>query len=109
MAIKGDDLGSGHWKKQRLRVLNRDAWICTYCGGEATEVDHIIPRKVGGGHELDNLTSACRACNLAKAAKSEGVFLLKQSTPPVFPERPSPTQSKLPRTSPFRSKSFPVQ
>ena len=107
MAVKGDDLSTGHWKKQRLRVLNRDAWTCTYCGQPATEVDHIIPRKVGGGHDLDNLTAACRSCNLLKGARSEGVFLSKGSTPPVFPERPSPTRSKPLRTSPFQSENNP--
>jgi 5-methylcytosine-specific restriction endonuclease McrA len=109
MALKGDDLGSGNWKKQRLRVLNRDAWTCGYCGQEANEVDHIIPRKSGGGHELENLIAACRTCNLAKAARSESVFLSGRSTPPVFAERLSPTRSREPRTSPFRSKNFPDQ
>ena len=47
MALRGDDLSTGHWKKQRLRVLARDGWTCTYCGEPATEVDHVIPRKVG--------------------------------------------------------------
>ena len=50
MALRGDDLSTGHWKKQRLRVLARDGYTCTYCGEVATEVDHVIPRKVGGGH-----------------------------------------------------------
>ena len=107
MALKGDDLSTGHWKKQRLRVLSRDGYTCTYCGDVATEVDHIIPRKVGGSHDMDNLTSACRRCNLLKGARSESLFLLKGSTPPVFPERPSPTRSKPLRTSPFQSGNDP--
>ena len=107
MALKGDDLSTGHWKKQRLRVLSRDAYTCTYCGDVATEVDHIIPRKVGGSHDMDNLTSACRRCNLLKGARSESLFLSPSSTPPVFPERPSPTRSKPLRTSPFQSENKP--
>ncbi len=79
MALRGDDLSTGHWKKQRLRVLARDGWTCTYCGEPATEVDHVIPRKVGGGHDMDNLVASCRACNLRKGARSEGLFLLKGS------------------------------
>lgn len=107
MALRGDDLSTGHWKKQRLRVLARDGYTCTYCGDVATEVDHIIPRKVGGSHDMDNLTSACRRCNLLKGARSEGLFLFRPTTPPVFPERPSPTRSKPLRTSPFQSENNP--
>ena len=107
MALRGDDLSTGHWKKQRLRVLSRDAYTCAYCGEVATEVDHVIPRKAGGGHEMDNLVASCRACNIRKGARSESLFLLKSSTPPVFPERPSPTRSKPLRTSPFQSENKP--
>ena len=107
MALRGDDLSTGHWKKQRLRVLSRDGYTCAYCGEVATEVDHVIPRKAGGGHEMDNLVASCRACNIRKGARSAGLFLLKSSTPPVFPERPSPTRSKPLRTSPFQSENSP--
>lgn len=109
MALRGDDLGSSQWKKQRLRVLARDAYTCAYCGDVATEVDHVISRKAGGGHEMENLVACCRSCNLRKGARSEGLFLSNTSTPPVFPERPSPTRSKLPRTSPFQSENNPDQ
>ena len=80
MALRGDDLSTGHWKKQRLRVLARDGWTCTYCGEPATEVDHVIPRKVGGGHDMDNLVASCRACNLRKGSRSEGLFLFMRSS-----------------------------
>jgi len=66
MALRGDDLSTGHWKKQRLRVLARDGYTCAYCGEVATEVDHVIPRKEDGGHEMDNLVASCRACNIRK-------------------------------------------
>ena len=40
-------LWTAEWKKQRQRVLKRDGYICAYCGQDATEVDHIIPRAKG--------------------------------------------------------------
>ena len=74
------ELGTQRWKDQRLRVLKRDGYICQYCGQEATQVDHVIPRKVGGTHDLDNLVACCAPCNSAKGARSEGVFLGAGST-----------------------------
>ena len=41
-------LGSKKWKDLRLRVLARDGRICYVCGGEANQVDHIVPRVKGG-------------------------------------------------------------
>ena len=55
------------WQKRRLLVLARDGYRCAIRGGNctrvATEVDHIIPIKDGGGHELSNLRAACVPCN----------------------------------------------
>lgn len=109
----------GRWKKLRLQILNRDAWTCSYCGGEANEVDHIIPLKRGGSDDPDNLTAACRTCNARKHDDSVGVFLGTSSTPPVFRDRLSPKQSKpvqngqtrsvLMSDSPFMSDSSPDQ
>jgi 5-methylcytosine-specific restriction endonuclease McrA len=98
-----DKLNSGKYKAQRQRVFKRDGHVCAYCGIDEgiMHIDHIIPRKVGGDHALENLQVLCKSCNQAKAAKSEGVFLSQAATPPVFSERPSPTQSRLPQTSPF--------
>lgn len=55
---------TAHWKKIRVQVLRRDAYQCTYCGNEATEVDHIWPKARGGEDTLDNLVAACKPCNI---------------------------------------------
>jgi 5-methylcytosine-specific restriction endonuclease McrA len=102
-------LWTREWKKQRLRVLSRDGYTCAYCGQDATEVDHIIPRAKGGGHELDNLVACCKSCNGRKGALEEGAFLTQQLTPPVFRDKISPTQSKPPQTSPFKILNNPNQ
>jgi 5-methylcytosine-specific restriction endonuclease McrA len=101
------ELGTQRWKDQRLRVLKRDGYICQYCGQDATQVDHVIPRKVGGSHDLDNLVACCAPCNTRKGARSEGLFLGEGSTPPVFSAYLSPTQSVLHEDSPFTAR--PVQ
>lgn len=63
---------------------NSEAWVeivaadpCAYCGGAATEIDHIVPIKRGGTGAWDNLTSSCRSCNAKKNAQPLLTFLLR--------------------------------
>jgi hypothetical protein len=72
---------TSHWKKIRLKVLNRDAWTCNYCGESANEVDHVYPKSKGGEDTLDNLVAACRRCNIKK---KDAIFLGSASTPLPF-------------------------
>lgn len=65
-------------KRVRLFVLDRDYWLCQYCGCEIDRstgtVDHIVPASLGGLYEADNLRSACRACNQVKGDRSTDWF-----------------------------------
>jgi 5-methylcytosine-specific restriction endonuclease McrA len=54
----------------RGAVLHRDRWTCRYCGGEATEVDHVEPRARGGVTAPANLVATCRPCNKAKGIRT---------------------------------------
>lgn len=60
----------------RIRILERDAFTCQYCGAQAPdvrlEVDHVIPRSKGGADEPLNLVTACAPCNRGKRAL--GIF-----------------------------------
>jgi len=40
------------------------AMICHYCGGEATEAHHRMPRCNGGAHDPGNLVDVCRSCHV---------------------------------------------
>jgi 5-methylcytosine-specific restriction endonuclease McrA len=54
MAI--DKLNSRKYRAHKERVFARDGRICRYCGSdENVQVDHIISRKNGGTHDMDNL------------------------------------------------------
>ena len=58
--------------RKRYAVFLRDRGACVYCGatlqaGATLTVDHVVSRKRGGGDELANLVTACRACNEDKA------------------------------------------
>ncbi|KAA0228672.1 MAG: hypothetical protein AKCLJLPJ_00470 [Fimbriimonadales bacterium] len=53
----------------RHSVLARDNFTCQYCGfsGKDLTIDHVIPRRMGGGHTWENVVACCRRCNLKKA------------------------------------------
>jgi len=106
-----DKLNTRRYRGQRERVFNRDGRICQICGTDEGEmhIDHIISRKSGGTHDLDNLRVLCKSCNLRKGSKNDGVFLAQGATPPVFPALLSPTQSEPMLDSPFTSRPSPDQ
>lgn len=60
------ELNTTEWKKTRLQILERDNYTCGYCGNEATSVDHILPRALGGTHDPGNLIACCTPCNSRK-------------------------------------------
>lgn len=62
---------ASQWMLVRNVVFERDNYTCSYCGehGGRLECDHIIPVSRGGGHGLENLTTACFACNRSKKDK----------------------------------------
>jgi len=61
-----NELNTTEWKKTRLAILERDNYTCGYCGNEATSVDHILPRALGGTHDPGNLIACCTPCNSRK-------------------------------------------
>lgn len=65
------------WSKQRRLALARDRTRCQLgipgiCTTIATEVDHVRPRAVGGGDELDNLRSVCHSCHISRGMDESG-------------------------------------
>ena len=43
----------------RRAIFARDGGRCVYCAAPATSIDHVIPRSRGGGHNWENVVSAC--------------------------------------------------
>jgi len=67
----------------RLRVFERDKWICHLCGKKVNKrlksphrmsasIDHVIPLARGGGHTYRNVRLAHRGCNSSKGARGGG-------------------------------------
>lgn len=50
----------------RRAVFVRDSFECQYCAAPAENVDHVIPRAVGGAHTWENVVAACKPCNARK-------------------------------------------
>jgi len=85
---KGKDVPL-EWRKADPRDLaRRDGWQCTYCGvglefkegwrddpaKEYPTVDHVVPRKRGGGDTNLNAVLACMPCNRRKRTRHPSVM-----------------------------------
>ncbi|MFC4775534.1 HNH endonuclease [Paenibacillus sp. GCM10023252] len=53
----------------RIFVLQRDNYVCKYCGRYGDTIDHVLPKSKGGLSTPDNCVCACSSCNLHKADK----------------------------------------
>ena len=80
-AYRGTRTARGYdyaWSKTRRLVLTREP-LCRTCRGAgrttvATEVDHIVPLKAGGGTgaNLSNLQPLCKPCHSSKTIAERG-------------------------------------
>jgi 5-methylcytosine-specific restriction endonuclease McrA len=59
------------------KMLRRDT--CSYCGGPAGTLDHIVPLSRGGVHHWSNLAAACSSCNNRKKTMSALTFLYRSN------------------------------
>jgi 5-methylcytosine-specific restriction endonuclease McrA len=86
----------------RTKILQRDGYVCFYCGQDADQVDHVIP--ISKAPELvvspDNAVACCKRCNTRKGNRSQGVFLATSATPPVFSDLLSPKTSVMTQQGP---------
>lgn len=68
----GTDYQQGPLYDTNLRefIFSKTNGKCVYCGAEAEEIDHIVPRSKGGTNSTFNLTPACKSCNKLKSKLS---------------------------------------
>ena len=68
---------SADWRTLSAKRLQDDGYRCVWCGGIATEVDHIVELRSPDGWDrrldYDNLRSLCHACH----DKRHGRFIKK--------------------------------
>ena len=55
--------------RTRFLLFKRDCYKCKICQrtGVLLEVDHVIPRALGGSDKVDNLQTLCLECNRGKS------------------------------------------
>lgn len=63
----------------RRAVFARDGHRCQYCGADAENIDHVMPRSRGGPHSWENVVASCRSCNSRKENRTpnEAGFVLR--------------------------------
>jgi 5-methylcytosine-specific restriction endonuclease McrA len=73
----------------RRAVFIRDEYRCQYCGRQAENLDHVVPKTQGGTHTWENVVACCRVCNTRKGGRTpdEAGLLLRRV--PAAPARHS--------------------
>ena len=69
----------------KKRLLQRDNYICAYCGKEASTMDHVLPRSRGGSSSWTNTVSSCLKCNHKKSNRTPEEANMKLSYQPTVP------------------------
>ena len=74
-------------KLSRRSVFARDNYTCQYCGttGKDLTIDHVVPKRHGGGMQWENLVTCCRRCNTKKGDKSPEKVGMKLTRMPRRP------------------------
>ncbi len=74
----------------RRNVYLRDAHHCQYCGRnfreEELNLDHVVPRDVGGKTSWENIVTACIRCNSRKANRLPEQAGMTLRRPPTKPK-----------------------
>ncbi|MDZ7970036.1 MAG: HNH endonuclease signature motif containing protein [Nostoc sp. DedSLP03] len=74
-------------------VRKRANYLCKYCHSPKRisttrfTVDHLIPKSIGGGDEINNLALACRRCNEHRYNFVAGYDSETQAVVPLFNPR----------------------
>jgi 5-methylcytosine-specific restriction endonuclease McrA len=74
-------------KLTKHEVFNRDRYTCQYCGLQTKDltIDHVVPRRMGGRHNWENVVSACKSCNRRKGGhtpEEAGMTLVREPKAP---------------------------
>lgn len=64
------------WQQFRKQYLASHP-LCVRCGRPGRDVDHRIPRRLGGGDDESNLQTLCGSCHKSKTAKERAILQRK--------------------------------
>jgi 5-methylcytosine-specific restriction endonuclease McrA len=81
-----DRVPKRHVRYSRANVFTRDKYTCQYCGERPPRsqlnLDHVIPRTLGGRTTWENVVCSCVECNRRKGGRTpEQARIFLQRTP----------------------------
>jgi 5-methylcytosine-specific restriction endonuclease McrA len=86
-----DRLPRNEVKFNRRNIFARDKNTCQYCGRKFPtpdlSLDHVIPRRLGGGSGWSNIVCACTKCNVLKGGRTPKQAHMTLIREPVKPKR----------------------
>jgi 5-methylcytosine-specific restriction endonuclease McrA len=78
-----------HVRYSRLNIFARDKFTCQYCGQKPhrsqLNLDHVIPRSLGGRTTWENVVCSCVDCNRQKGGRTPAQARLRLIRRPVRP------------------------
>ncbi len=84
-----DRLPKRHVRFSRLNLMARDSFQCQYCKIKPSKaelnLDHVVPRALGGRSTWENVVTSCVECNRKKGGRTPRQAGMKLMT---RPERP---------------------
>jgi 5-methylcytosine-specific restriction endonuclease McrA len=87
--IAFDRVPKRHVRFSRINIYARDNFTCQYCGvrypRSELNLDHVIPRSLGGRSTWDNVVCSCLECNRRKGGNTPARAGLSLRRPPARP------------------------
>ncbi|HEX2483675.1 MAG TPA: HNH endonuclease [Myxococcota bacterium] len=69
-----DRLPRRHVRFSRINIMTRDRFMCQYCGSRPVRaelnLDHVVPRALGGRTTWENVVTSCVDCNRTKGGRT---------------------------------------
>ena len=87
--IAFDRLPSRHVRFSRINLMARDNFRCQYCGSRPSRselnLDHVVPRSLGGHSTWENVVTSCVDCNRRKGGRTPKQAQMALRRQPVRP------------------------
>lgn len=84
-----DRLPKRHVRFSRINLMARDNFQCQYCGRRPhraeLNLDHVVPRSLGGRSTWENVVTSCVDCNRRKGGRTPRQAYLKLKRKPERP------------------------
>ncbi len=87
--LRFDRIPRRHVRYSRINVFARDRFTCQYCGDRPhrskLNLDHVIPRSLGGKTTWENVVCSCLDCNRRKGGRTPAQARLRLRRAPARP------------------------